>query len=358
MTEIPLDFIPKKKNFSDKELEDRKLFWAALDKRVTEDHGKPTPDLKEENLKKKILGLRSIVYSLSGSRINRYFAEKIGEAYPDLKLKDGRSIECIKDFAYYVKHAKSGADLREKAFYAMYGMWGTGNEWANVVESEIMDLLMLKYTGLLADGTQKEKVHEGGCFKDRTVKYKNILLEVIKNALMKYHKENILVRNYHKPPEKKQRNENTDDTTDSEEEEAPKLVPKSKRAPISIDDAKGDEDGFFGGYLAKLSGHKDEPLLPAVTPAPKPQAQEAENPYVAWLQAKLLGGEIGGFEDIKRLAETELNGVKRDLFANEVTPRNEGPSSNPSSASETTEESSEDEESETTEENVSCFVAM
>jgi hypothetical protein len=149
-TAIPLDFIPKTRRLTKEELEDRKLFWAALDKRTNlDENGTPNEELKEEKLKEKIFALRSVIFALSRSRINRVFVERLLESFPGLNSRDGRKIECIKDFAEYVKYAPLDNALRAVVFYAEHGMWGTCNDWADELEDEIMDLLMLKYTGKL-----------------------------------------------------------------------------------------------------------------------------------------------------------------------------------------------------------------
>jgi hypothetical protein len=310
-TAIPLDFIPKTRRLTKEELEDRKLFWAALDKRTNlDENGTPNEELKEEKLKEKIFALRSVIFALSRSRINRVFVERLLESFPGLNSRDGRKIECIKDFAEYVKYAPLDNALRAVVFYAEHGMWGTCNDWADELEDEIMDLLMLKYTGKLCNGEKKMKVHDGGCIKRLIIKYRHILIEAIRNVMVKVHKEDYNVRNCHKPKETE-----NDSESDLEDFDA-KMTPlrKSKKGLVDLVKAEQDKHGFFG-YLGMYKGHPSLQGSALVTPPPKSAAKKPEDPYFAWFNAKCLAGEIQSFEDIQRLAEAELSVVRKiNLF--------------------------------------------
>lgn len=310
MTAIPLDFIPKVRRLTDQELEDRKLFWSALDKRTNdEEHGTPNEELKDKKLKEKIFGLRTIVFALCRSRINRFFAAKLQENFPTVKTRDGRPIECIKDFAEYVKYSPLNNDLRAIVFYAEHGMWGTCNDWADELENEIMGLLMLKYTGKLCTGEKKMKVHDGGCIKRLIVKYRHILIETIRNVMVKVHKEDYNVRNCHKPKEEGKENE-----SDSEEDyDSKNPSQKSKKGLVDLVSAEQDKHGFFG-YLGMYKGHPNLEGHAPVTPPPKTATAKPEDPYFAWFDEKFRAGKIQSFEDIQRLAEAEIASVRRNLF--------------------------------------------
>ena len=151
-TEIPLDSITKNQKLSENQLEDRKLFWNALDKRVGTGKGGPHDDLKGENVKQKMFGVSEIVFMLCGSRIDRALARSASERYHDLRLPSDCHIEGVWDFAEYVWKSVSSNDLRNNLFFALYGAWGTMNDWADEAESEIMDLLGLRYTDKLSSG--------------------------------------------------------------------------------------------------------------------------------------------------------------------------------------------------------------
>jgi hypothetical protein len=300
------------------ELEDRKLFWNALDKRTNlDENGTPSEELKEEKLKQKIFALRSIIFALCRSRINRVFVARLLENFPDLTTRDGRKIECIKDFADYVKYAPLDNALRAVVFYAEHGMWGTCNDWADELEDEIMDLLMLKYTGKLCNGDKKMKVHDGGCIKRLIIKYRHILIEAIRNVMVKVHKEDYNVRNCHKPKESE-----NDSDSDAEGLDV-KMTPshKSKKGLVDLVNAEQGKHGFFG-YLGVYKGHPSLQGSALVTPPPKTAPLKTDDPYFAWFEAKCRAGQIQSFEDIQRLAEAESAVVRQNLSEAAPQPHN------------------------------------
>ena len=309
-TNVPLDFVPKNKSLSKTQLDDRVVYWDALDKRTGNDKGEPSAELKGDKLKEKIFGVRDITFSLCKSRINRFFRQQMNERFLDLHLKDGREVTCIKDFAEYVKHAPSGNELREQLFFALHGLWGTANEWADDVEDEIMELFSLRYTAKLCNGLTKQKICKGGCFKTLAVKYRHIQCEPIKNAAIKYHQECVYVRDK-VTPKTEDPGDHYPDIVDLDDTTAG----INKKGLIKLHNATDRTHGFFG-YLGIFAGHPScEELEQAVTPAAKPTFPNSafypedtpENSvYFSWFRKKMQDQDIKSFSDIARLASEEV----------------------------------------------------
>ena len=288
-TPTPLDFVPRNRKLTDSQLEVRLMHWTVLDRRTDGKRNTPDEALRGQKFRDKINQLRDTTYALLGSRIDRHFEHEMTERYGQLCNRHGQRILNPRDHSTHVKlEPKMTIVLRGQSFFALHGIWGTRNDWADVPEEEVLDKFGLSHKPTLSDGTTPTKNTKGGWAKTLAARKKEIACEPIQNNLRIYHCEGIFVR--HKCKHKKE-----------DKKEVTRLL--NKRGLVKLVEATFEEHGFCG-YLGLYEGHPD------LVEKPKKQEeknQAKEDHLLAWFQRKRKSGEITGFGDIAKLARLEKN---------------------------------------------------
>ena len=195
---MPDDFIPLHNNIKStttdrSPLEDRFRNIAALDRRQPHEHGNYA-GISMEEFKAKLLGVRKAVVKWGYANVEAYFVQGMCKKFPD-KFISGRKIESTGDCVEIIKKGPWDRDLMMFVHYAMYEVWGDGNQFAVNLEVLFCEIFRISFTGFKSDGKPPTKSHKGKCIAKLMVKCKNTLNLRLRSACKNRWHEGIYLRN-------------------------------------------------------------------------------------------------------------------------------------------------------------------
>lgn len=267
---MPIDFLSRNASFPIKETDaigDRlKHAHDVFDKR--ENTQEAPQHINEENLKVRISKFRELVLTMGVNKIEDVAVGKFNLEFPKYVFAGHRKVNSISDFAEAYRLGPNNRTMRKMVNFFLHIMWGSNNRWAVDMEDEIMKELNMEYKQDRVGGKTRRR-HRGGCIKSILVKKKSGLLEPIKTAGKKKHKEVIYLRGK------------------TYDESGQLILPEGVLKMISAD----EEVHGFDGFLGICEGH-----VGAVAFADTPKTPKGEEyPIVDWvkemLQSKLIHQE-------------------------------------------------------------------
>ena len=203
ITKITKDFVRDKAKLSDRELNSRyykigsKLFNKVRQPLDATANNNITVSIEE--FAAKYYNLRKMIGRLAKPRIEAVWLSRFRQFFPEYTFGNGRKVTCVDDFLEAIVMEPYDNRMRELVHTVQNVMWGTGNNWAVIVEAKIMQVLGLEYKDEyvdLEDGQEKARTHLGNSIKTLIVNRKGrICNQPIKRKLEAAHKENLYVRN-------------------------------------------------------------------------------------------------------------------------------------------------------------------